>query len=266
MYSEIVGEGEPRLTVVTCLHGDEKGAKEAARTVLADHENDPCVQHIVANEKAIEADERYIDTDLNRAFPGDRHSGLHERRLAADILKTVEAPVIDLHTTPSTDEPFCVVSGIDDTAARLCRATGLGRVIDIGYESGGLIQHVAGISVECGRRGTQEAIENGKEILRTVLKTIKTKSDPESIDPVVYPITSEIDRQDDMIFLGNDFKRIEEGEVFATAGGDDIVAEESFYPVLTSTDGYKDRLGYRADQVGTLSEYKTIREQGGDHA
>jgi succinylglutamate desuccinylase len=266
MHSEIIGEGRPTLTVVTCLHGDETGGRDAARAVLDDHPGDPAVQLIVANEKAIEAAERSIETDLNRAFPGDRGAGTHEGRLAAELLETVDAPVIDLHTTPSTDDAFCVVAGIDETTARFCRATGLERIVDIGYESGGLIQHVPGISIECGRRGSQEAIENGRQILQNVIAAITSGNGPPVTDPEVYHITGEIERKSAMRFLGKDFQRVEQGEVFATADGDNVVAEEAFYPVLTSSEGYEDRLGYTAERAGTLSEYKTLREQGEDHA
>ncbi|MDY6771456.1 MAG: succinylglutamate desuccinylase/aspartoacylase family protein [Candidatus Nanohaloarchaea archaeon] len=265
MHSEIIGDGAPDLCVVSCLHGDETGGREAARSVLNDHDRDPTVQYIEANQEAVEEGVRYIDTDLNRAFPGDRSGDAHERRLAAAILKAVRAPVIDLHTTPSTDQPFCVIAGDGPQTPTFCRATGLERVIDIGYESGGLIQHVPGISVECGRRGTDKAVENGVAILQNVLDACSDGGAVPASDPEVYRITGEIERREDMQFLRQDFEPVAEGEVFATAGGEEIIAEEPFYPVLTATDGYEDRLGYTAERAGTLSEYKTVREQGGHH-
>ncbi|MFW5919893.1 MAG: hypothetical protein ACOCSF_06860 [Halanaeroarchaeum sp.] len=42
------------------------------------------------------------------------------------------------------------------------------------------------------------------------------------------------------------------GEAFAAADGVETVADDPFYPVLLSPEGYADVYGYRADRVGTI--------------
>ncbi|ELZ54483.1 succinylglutamate desuccinylase/aspartoacylase, partial [Halorubrum hochstenium ATCC 700873] len=48
------------------------------------------------------------------------------------------------------------------------------------------------------------------------------------------------------------FERVESGERFAAADGEPLLADEPFYPVLLSPNGYRDQFGYVADRVGTL--------------
>ena len=53
----------------------------------------------------------------------------------------------------------------------------------------------------------------------------------------------------------NNFEHVTEGEVFATtSAGDQLVADNDFWPVLMSTDGHDTLLGYRSTQLGDLNE------------
>lgn len=77
MRVSTIGSGAPEIAVVGGIHGDEHcgvAAIEAlrARPSLFD---DPA-KCLIANERALEANERYVDTDLNRGFPGQPDGGL----------------------------------------------------------------------------------------------------------------------------------------------------------------------------------------------
>uniref|UniRef100_UPI000ABCAF2C succinylglutamate desuccinylase/aspartoacylase domain-containing protein n=1 Tax=Haloferax profundi TaxID=1544718 RepID=UPI000ABCAF2C len=81
-----LGDGTPEVSVVGSIHGDEPcGARAIERFVAEDPDVERPVKLIVANEEALDADVRYLDEDLNRAFPGDPHAENHERRLAYDL-------------------------------------------------------------------------------------------------------------------------------------------------------------------------------------
>jgi hypothetical protein len=49
-------------------------------------------------------------------------------------------------------------------------------------------------------------------------------------------------------FLASNFQKVEEGEVYAEKSGSQKVAEQDFYPVLMSTDGYDDMIGFKAEK------------------
>ncbi len=50
----------------------------------------------------------------------------------------------------------------------------------------------------------------------------------------------------DWTFTAENFELVEEGEVYAVRGDEELRADEPFYPALMLTEGYSGILGYRA--------------------
>lgn len=65
-------------------------------------------------------------------------------------------------------------------------------------------------------------------------------SDPPERTLPVYRLQEHIPKRDATAYevLVNNFERVEEGALFATIGGEPQLAEEAFYPVLMSAEGY----------------------------
>jgi succinylglutamate desuccinylase len=93
---------KPFVSVVCCLHGNEKFGLRIFNALKKQINRYPGLQLIVANEEAIKINKRFVDQDLNRSFPG-RPQGNHETKLAYKILKKVFQSdyVLDIHTTVS---------------------------------------------------------------------------------------------------------------------------------------------------------------------
>lgn len=116
----VFGPGEPHLTLIVGVHGDELVPVRAAAALL---NNLPAsrllraVQLVVANPRACSARTRYIETDLNRSFSGEGDGNSHEQRLAREIVSTLpETPfMVDLH---STDFPVPAYGVIAHTAVQ----------------------------------------------------------------------------------------------------------------------------------------------------
>jgi predicted deacylase len=246
------------ITIVTCLHGRERCGMDAMEAVLDTEPTfDKAVKYVVANERAMTAPEgptQYVDDDLNRSFPGDRASDSHERRLAAALLDEVRGDrVLDVHSTLSDSRPFSLFLPTHDH--ELVAATGLDVAVDVQHRAGrgALIEFVNGVSVECGLRGTQDAVDTAQSVIRNFLAALGAiDGDYRVADPEVYTITDTIDCAD-CTFEGENFTRVASGERFACRDGTAIRADEPFYPVLTSRDGYEEKLGYRAQKRGRLS-------------
>ncbi|MFC6954826.1 succinylglutamate desuccinylase/aspartoacylase domain-containing protein [Halorubellus litoreus] len=247
------------IAVVAALHGDEPCGAYAIADLLA---TDPAFQRrvkfVVANERAMEAGERYVDDDLNRAFPGDPHSRSHERRLAARLREELaDAEVITFHSTDAEPTPFALLQNPSETTDAVVRATGLEQIVDISYVDGGLEDVVDGVAVECGPMRTRGAAESARGILERFLTARGAL--PGAVEPVdldVYRVDGVVDRGD-LAFTGRNFQRVHAGDAFAvdTTGDDgEITAPEPFTPVLMATDGYDDMLGFQATNVGPLSE------------
>lgn len=259
MRVEHLGErgGEP-IAIVTCLHGKEQCGKAAMEALLdrgLSITGD--VRFVVANERAMTAPDgpqQYLDDDLNRSFPGDPDGRSHERRLAAELLADVrDCRVLDVHSTLSDGRPFALF--LPENDRRLVAATGVDIAVDVRNRAGrgALIEFVDGVSVECGLRGTQSAVDNARTVIRNFLAALGAiEAEFRWADPEVYEITDTIDCVD-CTFEGENFTRVDAGEQFASRDDHPIRASEPFYPVLTSRDGYEEMLGYRAERRGRLS-------------
>lgn len=258
MRVERLGEGSPEVAVVGGIHGDEPCGVAAVTELM---EQAPAVDRpvalIVANELAVEQGRRYIDTDLNRAFPGDP-AGSHEDRLAARLDSFLEGvSVLALHSTQSHDEPFAVVDEVTERTRRICRRLPIDAVVESGsFVEGRLFASADVIEVECGRQWSSAATRNALELARAFMAAEGALPDPPPThDHPVYRIRDRVPkrRAESYDVRVENFSRVTSGEIFATVDGDPVRAEKAFYPILMSPEGYDEVFGYAADRVGTLS-------------
>ncbi len=250
MRVEKLGEGEAEYTVVGSIHGDEPCGKKAIERFLEeDWEVEKPVKFIIANEEALEENERFLDADLNRSFPGDKDSEKHEERLAAEIMDEVEGTkVLDLHTTRSYPEPFATFSRLNETTNSLIESAGVENAVLFPESSGTLNENVDGIVVETGYQGSEQAVENGYEVMINFLAAEGViDADYETSTPNIFRYRGTV--EGDWKFLAENFVKVRKGEVFAENGEEKLEAEEDFYPVLMSTDGYEGQLGFKAQKV-----------------
>lgn len=261
-----LGDGQPELAVVAGIHGDEPCGVEAVERLVAE---DPAVERpvklIVANERALAQGVRFVDEDLNRAFPGDPDGDTHESRLANELAREVQGcTVLALHSTKSYAEPIAVIDTIDEIARSLAPLLPVDVLIETdNYTDGRLVEHAHTIELECGLQGSEEAAENAYWLVRSFLAATNALTVPVSDDRLTQPERDEVQvfrldgpiakppgREYDVVVPN--FERVEAGERFAIADGEALTADEPFYPVLLSAEGYDDIFGYAADAVGTL--------------
>ena len=244
------GEGEPDFSIVGAIHGDEPGGKEAIELFLEkDIEFRDPVQFIVANEEALAENRRFMEKDVNRAFPGDPESDFREERLATKLLEKVEGTaVLDIHTTRSHPKPFSTIKRTDDRTLELLSAANIDEAIYFPEKSSVLVEFVDGIVVEAGLQGSKEAVENALRIIENFLAYFDAiEGDFETSEPEIYEYIDTV--EGDWEFLAENFQKVEEGEVYARRDGEKLRAQEDFYPVLMSTNGYEGKLGYKARRM-----------------
>lgn len=252
------GTGTPEHAVVACVHGDERCGKRGIERFL---DSDPTfekpVKFVIANQEALDRGVRFVEEDLNRCFPGDPNGETHEKRLAARLAdELADCAFVDLHATRSFADPFSLVSQIDETTTHLARATGLSRVVDIGYVSRGMIGYVGGVAIECGLIGSEAAAENAHAVVENFLAANGVVDvDHDYPDPTLYSVYEQV-AGSGYEFVAENFERVEKGEVYAKKGESGLVADRDFFPVLMSTDGYDETVGFQADRLGPLSTYE----------
>lgn len=254
MHVETLGDGHPEHTIVACVHGDETcGWHAFNRLKASDVDVVKPLKFVLANERAFKLGLRYCDEDLNRVVPGNASSEKHEERLAARLQHELEGTaVLDFHSTESRGCPYAIITGDDEASRRLVRSTGLDRAVDMSLYGGGITENVAGVAIECGYYDDEDAATTAHRVLLHFLAAEGVIDGEYSLsDPTLFEVTGEASGEG-YRFVAENFRRVEGGEVFARKNGSDRRADEPFYPVLMSTHGYSNRVGFKARRVGTL--------------
>jgi succinylglutamate desuccinylase len=254
-----LGSGTPEIAVVGGIHGDEPCGVRAIEQLL---EENPTVERpvklVVVNEQAIERQVRFVDEDLNRAFPGDPNAETHEGRLADELVEELEGCLaFSMHSTQSHAEPFAIVKRVSETAKEICPQLPVQAMVETSeFAEGRLFSRIETIEVECGLQGSETAAQNAHRLTRGFLTAVGAlPGDTVARELPVYRLFDSIPKRDAdtyEVFVEN-FTEVEPGDPFAAADGEMKVAKESFYPVLMSSYGYRDVFGYAAEKLEVLS-------------
>ncbi|MGQ3413159.1 succinylglutamate desuccinylase [Natrinema sp. LN54] len=253
-----LGSGTPEIAVVAGVHGDEPCGVRAVERLLDER---PTVKRpvklIVANEDALERQVRFVDEDLNRAFPGDPDAKTHEGQLAHRLVEELEGCLtFSMHSTQSHADPFAIVNGVSETAREIVPQLPVSAMVETSnFAEGRLFSAVDTVEVECGLQGSETAAQNADRLTRAFLTAVGAlPGDTVRRDLPVYRLTDVIRKgQADTyeVFVEN-FTEVEAGDPFAAADGDEQVADEPFYPVLMSPNGYRNVFGYAAEKLEVL--------------
>ena len=261
MRVETLGDGEPEVAVVGAIHGDEPCGSAAVEAVLdADIEVARPVKLIIANEEALKRGQRYVEEDLNRAFPGSRDADTHEGRLAHELLTEIRGcEILSLHSTRSYPAPFALVDEMDGHARSICPYLSVEAVVETSqYSKGRLIAYPDVIELECGLQRSAAAAENAKSLVREFLVATGVLAGdgerPRDHPLSVFRLDQRIPKEaaDSYEVFVENFERVAEDERFAAADGEPLRAERPFYPILLSAYGYENVFGYAGDLVGRL--------------
>ena len=175
MRVETLGDGTPEVAIVGGIHGDEPCGVIAIEALLeSDLSVERPVKLIVANERALDRDVRYIDEDLNRAFPGSPEADTHEGRLAHELLSEIRGcEILSLHSTQSHPEPFALVEELDGYARSVCPYLSVEALVETaGYSGGRLISYPNVVELECGHQGSRAAAEHAERLSREFLVAV----------------------------------------------------------------------------------------------
>lgn len=261
MRVEQLGEGTPEIAVVGSIHGDEPcGARAVERLLAASPDLDRPVKFVVANERALAENARYVDEDLNRAFPGDPDADTHEGRLAHKLTQELrDCTIFSMHSTQSYATPFALVDELDPLAASVVPYLTVEALIEtVNFSEGRLIESQDVIEVECGLQGSERAAENAYDLTRQFLGAVGAIEPPRAPheDVSVFRMDRMLPKPPAAEYetFATNFERVAEGETYARADDELFVADRPFYPILLSPYGYETEFGYTGDLVGRLDE------------
>lgn len=263
MRTEVIGpeNEDPEFSVVYCIHGDEPCGKKAVEKLkTSNYVLDKPVKLVFANEEAFKQNERYLETDLNRVFPGDEESNLHEEKLAAKVYCEVkDTKNLVIHSTHSQPTPFAIMS-TNQYNQRLAESTQVNWVGVYRDTQGSLECITDSVVVEAGPQGTEKATEQAYKCLLNFLSEYDIiDRETKSKKPQYFHILDKIEKPD-YKFLKRNFEQVKKGEVYATNNQRDLKAENEFYPFLMSSGGYENMLGFKAEKIENKNNLEKLIE------
>lgn len=243
------------LNILT--HGDEKIGFRVAEEIekLNIDKNILAVQ--VANKKAFELNQRLIEQDLNRSFPG-KENGNYEERIAFELSPIIKSAdlVIDVHSTTSELKDTIIVTKLDKRTLEYVRVIQPKYVLVMNAtkDTALISQAKIGIAFEYGKDDNLEAFIKtvlGIKRLFNHLGLITIKLPKTNITTNYFDVISEVTKPNGYKLLKNitNYKLVHQGKSFATNGKKYLVAEDDFYPILFGDRNYKTIFGFKGKKL-----------------
>lgn len=220
----------------------------------------------VGNPKASEQNIPFIESDLNRVFPG-KVDGTYEERRAHELLPKIQTAdlVIDIHSTNTTDlslDSMLIVTKYDEATKKLTDLINPPTLLVMKYKSGNALisQAKIGIAFEYGKDSSVPVLEATLHDIGKLLVAYGMLSDnpypparPEAQARVFEVYDAFVKNFEGPYKLSPEVKNFivqNEGTVLGvTETGQKILAPESFVPILFGENRYTEILGFKARQI-----------------
>jgi len=240
------GRGRPIVTIVACVHGDETCGLTVEKLLKENNLNN-AVYFIIANPPAIKAKRRFVESNLNRVFPG-KLNGTIEEQLAyriSPILKKSDF-VLDIHSSSEHTPAFVITTMDSEKHRKLANNLGVKKYVIMAKEvtnKKSLIDYVnqnrgLGISVECGQHKENKTQENAITITKNFLNSInllngKTKNSKLTIYRIEGSL--KVPSSDFVPVKLKNFRLVRAKQLLGKGRNYEMRATKDFYPLLFSS-------------------------------
>lgn len=240
------------LNILT--HGDETVGVGVAKAIKKNKIERGELIINIANELAYKNKKRFIDEDLNRAFPG-KHKGNHEQMLAYKIVPLIKSAdiVIDIHSTRSGLKDALIVTKLNNKTSEYIHIINPKYLLLMSAtKKNALISNAkVGIAFEYGHNKDKIAQQNIIHDIEKLLSYVgliskkfkKIKKRTMWLD--VYKEVPKIKKAKLLSSVRN-YKLIKKDSVYAVTAQEKIKAVEDFYPILFGKNSYKTIFGFAA--------------------
>ncbi len=231
----------PTIAILAGVHGDEPAGPLALPEII-EHINliKGDIYFIIGNPAALEKNERFIETNLNRNFKKNNQGTSLEEKRAQELMPIMDRcdALIDLHGfRDKTGSPFSIC---DEASVEIARKL-LPQIISTGWDSseaGGSDSYLheqgkPAITVECGPIG--QAHQSGKLValicVHQFLKHYKMIDTPipfATDEKMVVEVQYAVTRTSEAFALREgmqNFQELAEGEVFGQQDGKPFAAK-----------------------------------------
>ena len=247
------------LNILT--HGDELIGLRVAEEIKKYNIDEKNLKINRANQKAYELKKRYVDSDLNRAFPGD-NKGDYEHRLAKKITKIIEKAdlVIDIHSTTSELKDAICVTKLDNDTKKIIDIISPKYVLLVETIKDCILISKAkvGIVFEYGKDDDSEVLQNIVRDIKKILihyKLIKEEKIVHKENTKIFNMIQEVPKPHGFKLLPEieNYKLVKKGQIFAQKDNEVLKAEFDFYPLIFANDNYDEIFGFAGIEIKTNS-------------
>jgi len=231
------------LVFTVGVHGDEHVPVAVACQQL------PKSKILVCHRRALSLDTRFVESDLNRSFPG-KSGGTLEENIARKLLKKLKPYryVVDLHTATCATPPFIIITKVTKAHIALASRTGVNKMVIMNPESGAgksLIDFVpVGISLESGREKSPATASVIKKIITRIYSNL-----PAIIPKNIYMVTGVLVKNNPNEYLTpgiRSFKLVSAGTKITNQNR---LANHDFYPIFPRSRNYPNFLCQTAQKI-----------------
>lgn len=234
-------ELDKKILFIAAVHGDEPIGMEAIKQIQKIKLKKE-FDSIIANPKALAQNKRFIDSDLNRIFPGNINGDYEEKR-AKEIIKIAKnySSVIDLHGTISNTGIFIIMPKF--TLANLFLALSFNiKKIVIWQKSSETIGSLSyfmnsGIEIESGLRDDPKIKNQLNKILIKFL---------ENQDKII-DFKKEIKKREIYFVFGKLTNKDKKPKIFKN-----WIKADNYYPIFIGQ--YENILCYKLKRINLLDE------------
>ena len=237
---KIIGEGNPVVGIMGLVHGNEPCGGFAIDSLKDIKPKKGTLILMKANLEAAKVNQRSVEVNLNRSFPG-KEDGKLEERIAYELFPFMKMCdyLLDLHSTSEDSDPFIIVIEDDEKKTKIAGQLGIKDYIDLGGHIKGTTMDDEGVKfvVECGQHDEELTKQVAVQVANNFLKAtgiISGKAPKENISKYKVIKQMVIDNPDSFTFNKEiePFKLVKEGDLIGSYPDKKLHASIDFYPVL----------------------------------
>ncbi|MEK6757695.1 MAG: succinylglutamate desuccinylase/aspartoacylase family protein [Nanoarchaeota archaeon] len=232
-----------KIAIVCCLHGNEKYGLEVLKGLPS------AFSFFIGNKRAMIENKRFIDSDLNRCFPGKPHGNYEEKR-AFELVKSLKDfdYVIDLHSSSNNCSLFGIITKPNTEKIEFAKRLGLKRLVIMpkNFASGqALIDFTkCGISLEIGPHKNKDNVRKVSEKIKNLLENKGKNNNLE-----IFEVFGKLIKKYDKVLINN-FDFVKMGQpITENFEGDRQFAEFDFVAILVDEESYGNVLCLVGKQV-----------------
>ncbi len=256
-----------KILIVASTHGHERIGLRVIEQLQKLRFTDNSVQFVIGNPQASELNVAYIESDLNRVFPGNQFGTYEEKRAFALSQKIKEFDiVIDIHSTKTTDlgeDSMVIVTNYNDETKLFLELIKPPKILIMKYKSGNALisQAKIGIAFEYGHDDSELVLKATVHDIAQLLMHCGFMASNPFVNPRQVKTSEVFEVYDafrkefvDAYNLNKNltnFQLIHAGDPVCKIEntGEIMYAPEDFYPILFGKNRYTDILGFKARKI-----------------